>query len=129
MMKATPCPSGMMERTRLLARRKSTMSEQSLNRRKFFGSAAALSLSAAGYANVAGSNDRLRVGFIGCGGRAPGHIDTINRPAKAGQPLAAVAVCDVWDGQEDEYDVEFGGKVTRRRYSQGLFPSAKKCSL
>ena len=94
-------------------------------RRKFLGSAAALSLSAASYANVRGSADRVRVAFVGCGGRAQAHIDIVNRlPHSTG-----VAVCDVWDGLEDEYDVEFGGKVTRRRYSQGLFPSAKKCGL
>src|SRR5262245_52257805 len=100
-----------------------------LDRRKFFGSAAALSLSAAGYANVVGSNDRVRVGFLGCGGRAQAHIDLVTRFAKEGKPVAAVAVCDVWDGLEDEYDIDFGGKVTRRRYAQGLFPSAKKCGL
>jgi len=57
------------------------------------------------------------------------HIDLINRFAGEGKPVAAVAVCDVWDGLEDEYDVHFGGKVTRRRYSQGLYPSARKCGL
>src|SRR5436309_3104498 len=77
----------MMERTRRPARRKITMNEKSLNRRKFLGSAAAMSLSAASYANIPGSNDRLRVGFIGCGGRAQAHIDTINRFAAL--PLAA----------------------------------------
>ncbi|HUR52738.1 MAG TPA: Gfo/Idh/MocA family oxidoreductase [Gemmataceae bacterium] len=96
-----------------------------LDRRKFLGSAAALSLSAASYANVPGSNDRVRVGFIGCGGRAQAHIDIVNRLPHS----VPAAVCDVWDGLEDEYDVEFGGKVTRRRYAQGLFPSAKRCGL
>ena len=100
-----------------------------LDRRKFLGSAAALSLSAASYANVAGSNGRLRIGFLGCGGRAQAHIDLINRFTNEGKPVATVAVCDVWDGLEDEYDVHFGGKVTRRRYAQGLFPSARKCRL
>ena len=100
-----------------------------LDRRRFFGSAAALSLSAASYANVLGAGERLRVGFLGCGGRAQAHLDLVNRLARNGQPVAAVAVCDVWDGQEDEYDVEFGGKTTRRRYSQGLFPAARKCGL
>jgi predicted dehydrogenase len=103
--------------------------KSSLDRRKFIGSAAALSLSAASYANVPGSNDRVRVGFLGCGGRAQAHIDLVNRFAREGKPVAAVAVCDVWDGLEDEYDVHFGGKTTRRRYSQGLYPSAKKCAL
>src|SRR6187200_2450336 len=100
-----------------------------LDRRKFLGSAAALSLSAASYANVGGSNDRVRVAFLGCGGRAQAHIDLVNRLAAEGKAVAAVAVCDVWDGLEDEYEVQFGGKTTRRRYSQGLYPSAKKCGL
>jgi predicted dehydrogenase len=100
-----------------------------LDRRKFFGSAAAMSLSAAGYARVPGSNDRIRIGFLGCGGRAQAHIDLVNRFAAEGKPVVPVAVCDVWDGLEDEYEVNFGGKVTRRRYAQGLFPSARKCGL
>ncbi len=100
-----------------------------LDRRKFLGSAAALSLSAASYANVPGSNDRVRIGFLGCGGRAQAHIDLVNRFAREGKPVVPVAVCDVWDGLEDEYEVDFGGKLTHRRYSQGLFPSARKCGL
>ena len=48
---------------------------------------------------------------------------------REGKPVAPVAVCDVWDGLEDEYDVDFGGKTTRRRYAQGLYPSARKCRL
>ena len=100
-----------------------------LDRRKFFGSAAAMSLSAAGYGNVAGANERIGIAFLGCGGRAQAHIDLIQRFAKAGEPVAARAVCDVWDGIEDEYEVAFGGKAARRRYSQGLFPSATKCGL
>src|SRR6478752_1247600 len=93
-----------------------TMSKP-LDRRKFLGSAAALSLSAASYAEVAGANDRVRVAFLGCGGRAQAHIDLVNRFAARGDAVVPVAVCDVWDGLEDEYDVEFGGKTTRRRYA------------
>src|SRR5690242_7180779 len=100
-----------------------------LDRRKFLGSAAALSLSAASYADVAGANERVHIGFLGCGGRAQAHIDLVNRLAAQGQAVTPVAVCDVWDGLEDEYEVEFGGKTTRRRYSQGLYPSARKCRL
>jgi predicted dehydrogenase len=88
-----------------------------------------MSLSAASYGNVAGSAERIRVAFLGCGGRAQAHIDLVNRFAQNGQAVAAVAVCDVWDGLEDEYDVEFGGKVARRRYAQGLRPAARKCGL
>lgn len=100
-----------------------------LDRRKFFGSAAALSLSAASYGNVVGSNSSVRVAFLGCGGRAQAHIDLVNKFTTEGKPVAAVGVCDVWDGLEDEYDVQFGGKTTRRRYSQGLYPSARKCGF
>ena len=36
----------------------------------------------------------------------------------------------MWDGLEDTYDHEFPpGQFTRRTYSQGLYPSAKKCGL
>lgn len=104
-------------------------SPKPLDRRKFFGSAAAMSLSAAGYSNVLGSNKRVGVAMIGCGGRAQAHIDLLQRFAKDGDDVSIRAACDVWDGLEDEYDVEFGGKVTRRRYSQGLRPSAARCGL
>src|SRR5438034_910002 len=85
--------------------------------------------STASYADVPGAGDRVRVAFLGCGGRAQSHIDLVNRLAASGKPVAPVAVCDVWDGLEDEYDVHFGGKVTHRRYAQGLYPSARKCRL
>jgi len=104
-----------------------------VDRRRFFRhtavAASALSLNAASYGNVAGSNERIRIGFLGCGGRAQAQIDLVNRFAKDGKPVAPAAVCDVWDGLDDEYDVTFGGTTARRRYSQGLFPSAKKCGF
>ncbi|MBX9627620.1 MAG: Gfo/Idh/MocA family oxidoreductase [Gemmataceae bacterium] len=104
-------------------------SKSPLDRRKFLGSAAALSLSATGYGQVAGTADRVRVAFVGCGGRAQAHLDLVNRFAKDGKPVAAVGVCDVWDGRDDEYETAFGGKTTRRRYGQGLYPAARKCGL
>ena len=75
------------------------------------------------------ATSRVRVGFLGCGGRAQAHIDLVNRLAAQGSRSRRSRSCDVWDGLEDEYEVEFGGKVTRRRYSQGLYPSARKCGL
>ncbi len=102
---------------------------QSVDRRAFLGSAAALSLTAAGYGRVAGANERLGVAMLGCGGRAQAHLDILNRWRAAGEPVAVVAVCDVWDGHEDEYVVTFGGQRTRRRYVRGLYPAARKCGL
>jgi predicted dehydrogenase len=88
--------------------------------------AAALSLSAASYARVYKANERIGVGFVGVGGRCQAHLNVINKMAKDPKAgVAAVAVCDVWDGHEAEY--EQGGK--KRTYSQGLKPSAKKVGL
>lgn len=103
-----------------------------VDRRRFFAATAAgaaLSLNAASYAAVPGSNERLRIGFLGCGGRAQAHINLIARLAADAGTVAPVAVCDVWDGLEEDYDHTHNGTVIRRRYSQGLFPSAKKCGL
>lgn len=105
-----------------------------VDRRDFLRSTAsvgtALSLSAAGYARIPGANGRLGVAFLGCGGRAQAHINTILKLKQEGQLIAPVGVCDVWDGQEDTFDHEFPpGQFTRRTYAQGLYPSAKKCGL
>jgi len=105
-----------------------------VDRRDFLRSTAsvgtALSLSAASYAGISGSNERLGIAFLGCGGRAQAHIHAILKLKQDGQSILPAGVCDVWDGQEDSYDHEFPpGQFTRRNYSQGLFPSAKKCGL
>jgi predicted dehydrogenase len=93
--------------------------------RKTAATGAALGLSAASYGRVAGANGRVGVAFLGAGGRAQAHIDIVRRLPGT----ATVAVCDVWDGLEDTYEQEFGGRVTRRRYAQGLYPSARKLGL
>ncbi len=86
-------------------------------------------LTARSYAAVAGANARLRVGFLGCGARAQAHLHLVNKLAGEGRPVVAAAVCDVWDGHDDEYEQAHGGTTVRRRYSQGLHPSAAKCGL
>ncbi len=105
-----------------------------VDRRDFLRSSAAagaaLSLTAASYARVAGANEKLGVALLGCGGRAQAHLNTLQKLRAAGQAISVVGVCDVWDGQEDSFDHEFPvGTVTRRNYAQGLYPSAKKCGL
>jgi predicted dehydrogenase len=105
-----------------------------VDRRDFLRSSAAVgtafTLSAQAYARVPGANARLGVAFLGCGGRAQAHINTVLKLKQDGQAVAPVAVCDVWDGLEDTYDHEFPpGQFTKRTYCQGLFPSAKKCGL
>jgi predicted dehydrogenase len=47
--------------------------------------------------HVLGANDRLNVGFVGCGGRMNTHLDYIVRRAKEKGDVQAVAVCDIYD--------------------------------
>jgi predicted dehydrogenase len=96
--------------------------KSNVNRRDFLKAgavgAAAVSLTAASYDRVYGSNDRIGVAFLGVGGRCQAHIDVINNLRRQGRAVAPVAVCDVWDGN---MEVERGGR--------GLYPSARKCGL
>ena len=75
-----------------------------LNRRGFIGAtaagASALNLSASTYARAIGANDRMGIAFVGVGGRCQAHLQIINKRAKNQKDVAAVAVCDVWDGHE-----------------------------
>lgn len=100
-----------------------------LNRRDFIRQSAvtgaALSLSASSYENVRGANDRFGVAFLGCGARVQAHIDVVVKHPE----LTPIAVCDVWDGLDDTYIQERGGRQTQRRYRQGLYPSAKRAGL
>ena len=83
--------------------------------------AAALSLTAASYGRVYKANERIGVGFVGVGGRCQAHLDVIAKMQKESKGVAAVAVCDVWDGHEDDYEVVGkDGKKTTQHYGQGL---------
>jgi predicted dehydrogenase len=99
------------------------MAKRRVNRRNFLkttaASASVMALSAASYAKVAGANDKVRIGFLGVGGRCQQHIDVILQMQKEGKAVVPVAVCDVWDG-----DPELGNKKGR-----GLYPSAKRCNI
>jgi predicted dehydrogenase len=103
------------------------MEQADVNRRDFLKTSAAagvtasaVSLSAAAYDRVAGANERIRVAFLGTGGRCQEHIGIITRMAQANRNrVAAVAVCDVWDG-----NVEVQPPTGR-----GLYPSAQRCGL
>src|SRR5271166_6096859 len=88
--------------------------------------AAAIALSAATYNRVYGANERVNVAFVGTGGRAQAHLDIITKRAKEKNDVAAVAVCDVWDGLKTTYK---NSKGEDRIYLQGLYPSAEKCGL
>ncbi len=71
----------------------------SVSRRTFLkatGAVAATAMTAQSYGKVLGANERIRVGFIGAGGMATGHMRTIN-DLKEKNNLEPVIVCDCWD--------------------------------
>ena len=70
---------------------------------------------AAAYGRVKGANERIGVAFLGAGGRCQAHIKVLNQLHREQGGVEAVAVCDVWDGND---------KVKR-----GLYYSAEKCGL
>lgn len=58
---------------------------------------AAAHQSAPAKGRIIGANDRINVGFVGCGGRMRAHIDHIVKRAGAKGDVQAVAVNDIWD--------------------------------
>ena len=70
-----------------------------LTRRTFMAggaaAATALTMSAKSYGQVAGANERLRVGFIGCGGMAGAHLDALLQ-LKDEESVDIVGCCDVY---------------------------------
>src|SRR5687768_11370278 len=69
-----------------------------VSRRSFLRSSAASAavLTAASAARAYGANERLRVGFLGVGGRCQAHIDAVLKMQAAGVNIEAAAVCDVY---------------------------------
>src|SRR5262249_38484517 len=46
---------------------------------------------------VIGANDRINIGFVGCGGRMNTHIDYFAKRAKESGDAQPVAVCDIYE--------------------------------
>jgi predicted dehydrogenase len=93
------------------------------DRRDFLKSSAvagaALALTATSYERVYGANGKIRVGFIGTGGRSQQHIGAVLDLQKEGKDVEPVAVCDVWDGQIKPGVIKGRGRI----------PSAQRCGL
>jgi predicted dehydrogenase len=102
----------------------------SVNRRAFLASTAAagaaISLPATSYARVLKANDKVRVGFLGTGGRCQQHIDVIVDMRDEGKAVEPFAVCDVWDG---DFDLGKRRDDKKGRTGRGLYPSAKTCGI
>ena len=88
----------------------SVMSQPSrVSRRGFIraaGAAGTLAMTAKSYGQTEGANNRLRMGFIGCGGIAGHHLDKLLK-IKDDENLDLVAVCDVYAKRA----ADFQGKI------------------
>ena len=82
------------------------MAKNELSRRKFIGTttaglvgaavtSGASSMSAVSYNRIIGANDRINLGFLGCGGRSSDHQRMVKTSEKD-KNLGVVAVCDIW---------------------------------
>ena len=85
-----------------------------LSRRTFLGAAS----TALGYSRIIGANDRLRVGVIGCGGKATGHMRIITQ-MKQTDNCEVVAVSDLYT-KRMENAAGFTGAKQYRDYKQLL---------
>ncbi len=76
------------------------MLEEKVNRRDFLkksaGGAVAAALTARSFSNALGANEKIGVGFIGCGGRGRAHISYV-RKLKQAPPLGGVEIVAVSD--------------------------------
>lgn len=79
-----------------------------INRRQFV--AAASLVTARAYSQIQGSNDRLRVGIIGCGGQSGGHQRALVR-MKESDNVEVAAVCDIYQPRVEKASQLTGGKV------------------
>ena len=83
-----------------------------VTRREFFGTAAAAVSTARAYSQIAGANERLRIGVIGCGGMATGHMRQLVRTKEADN-IEIAAVCDIFDKRADQASKITGGRIVK----------------
>ena len=110
------------------------MAKSELSRRKFIGrttaglagvvvSSGISSMSAASYNRVAGANDRINIGFLGCGARSSGHQSMVKSSEKD-KNLGVVAVCDIWKLNREKAAANcrkiFGNDVKQFKYSEDM---------
>ncbi len=82
----------------------------SLSRRTFLGTAGAVA--ARGYSQIKGAGERLRIGVIGCGGMATGHMRTL---VKMREPdnLEIASVCDLYEKRARQAAQITGAKIVK----------------
>jgi predicted dehydrogenase len=110
------------------------MAKNELSRRKFIGktaaglagavvSSGATSMSASSYSRIKGANDRINIGFLGCGGRSSDHQRMVKTSEKD-KNIGAVAVCDIWKLNKEKAAANckklFGTDVKQFKYSEEM---------
>ena len=78
-----------------------------ISRRQFVGAAGFVT--AAAYSRILGANERMRIGVIGAGGMATGHMNALNG-MKDSDNVEIIAVSDIYDKRRDEAAKLTGGK-------------------
>ena len=81
-----------------------------VTRRQF--AAGTLALTARAYSQIRGANDRMRIGVIGCGGQAVGHMNDLVKMRESDN-LDVVAVCDIFDKRAARAAQITGGKIVK----------------
>ena len=110
------------------------MDKNELSRRKFIGKTAAgivgvavspgsTSISAASYGRIIGANDRINIGFLGCGSRSSDHQRMVKTSEKD-KNIGAMAVCDIWKLNKEKAAANckklFGTDVRQFKYSEEM---------
>jgi hypothetical protein len=110
------------------------MAKSELSRRKFIGKTAAglvgvavsssgTSMGAASYSRIIGANDRINIGFLGCGSRSSDHQRMVKTSEKD-KNIGVVAVCDIWKLNKEKAAANckklFGTDVKQFKYSEEM---------
>jgi len=102
--------------------------KQSTSRRSFLRVAAGAAgltaaTSARSYSRILGANDRIQIGFLGCGARSGGHRRMVEM-SRTDKNLGVVAVCDIWTGNREKAAADcrdrFGADVEQFQYSEDM---------
>ena len=80
-----------------MSKKRQSHNGNTLTRRQFIRRAGAAAAAIAVTGKALGANERLGVGFIGCGGRSRAHLKTIHwLKTQANEPVEIVAACDAY---------------------------------
>lgn len=84
---------------------------------------AASAMNAASYSRILGANDRINIGFLGCGARSRGHRRMVAMSVED-KNLGVTAVCDLWTTNRDRAAADcrekFGAEVKQFKYSEDM---------